>query len=190
MRHLAILFLALLPAVGFFIALFVYRRLTKPYQPPSKPADWGIHPDDRQWESEALAAMSSFDRWLWADGPMYPPPRDPREDDPEYYRRSGRWIRRTVWTVENAPDCSNHKEYMRFLEETTPEERSLIRAERRRRYDQEQEAKGLVRWQNAWVTPERRDELKKTYEENRRRSAAGLQLARRMRSGSDRWLWC
>lgn len=128
--------------------------------------------------------------WLFSEG-AYAPKRDPRADDPDYYYRLGQgWIKKIVWTVDNEPSCQDREMYRRFLEETTNEERLAIRAERRRRFDEDQKAKGFVRWQDAWVTPERREVLKKTYEENMRRSTAGLQLARQMRSGSDVWFWC
>ena len=129
--------------------------------------------------------------WIISPG-FYPPKRDPRADDPDYYFRSREgWIKKTVWTVENEPSCSDREMYTRFLDETTEEERREIRAERRRGYAEEQKAKGLVQWQDRWwVTPERRAELQKEYDENMRISQRGLALARQMREDPlMRGLW-
>ena len=50
--------------------------------------------------------------------------------------------------------------------------------------------KGLVRWQEGWVTPERAKELKEQYLENMRRSNRAMWEARRIAEGTDRWMWC
>lgn len=132
----------------------------------------------------------SIDRWIWAEGPMYPPKRDPRADDPDYYYDYGKgWVKKTLWTVDNEPGCSDWQVYSRFLKETTPEQRLKIATERKRRHDEEMKAKGLVRWHDAWLTPERAAELKEQYLENVRRSNRGRALARQMRGSADRWFW-
>jgi hypothetical protein len=134
----------------------------------------------------------SVDRWIWAEGPLYPPKRDPRADDPDYYYDYGKgWVKKTVWTVDNEPGCSDWEAYSRFLKEMTPEERSAIRTERRRRHDEEMKAKGLVRWRDAWVTPERAKELEKRFREGLKRSREiQVQLERSKASRGRLWYWC
>lgn len=72
-----------------------------------------------------------MDRYFWAEAPPYPRERDPRADDPDYYYERGQgWIKRTEWTVDNEPSCSDWKLYGRFLKETTRELRTAIVRER------------------------------------------------------------
>lgn len=55
MRTLGHVVLSLVPLVGFLVALGLSRKMLTPFDPPPKPSDWGIHPDDRQWEKEAFS---------------------------------------------------------------------------------------------------------------------------------------
>ena len=130
-----------------------------------------------------------MDWYPWAEAPPYPRKRDPRADDPDYYYERGQgWIKRTEWTLENEPSAlTDGNLYLRFLNETTPEQRAEIRRERQRRYDAEMEAQGLVRWRDAWVTPERAQEMEETYREGIRRQNQADEMRRKLPSW---WTWC
>lgn len=130
-----------------------------------------------------------MDWYPWAEAPPYPRERDSRADDPDYYYERGQgWIKRTVWTVDNEPSAlTDGNLYLRLLNETTPEQRAEIRQERQRRYDEEMRSQGLVRWRDAWVTPERAAELEETYRENVRRQQEAGEMRRRLPSW---WPWC
>ena len=102
---------------------------------------------------------------LW--DPWWRPRRkDPREDDPDYYRWGGEWVKRIEWTADNAPSPDDHENYLRFLQETSEAQRYAILEERMRR-------KGLVRWHQSWVTPKRAEELERNW-------PAGIERARRI----------
>lgn len=117
---------------------------------------------------------------------MHPYKRHPRTDDPDHYYRPGEgWIRKTVWTVDNEPSCSD-RAYGRFIEETTSEQRAAITRERLRRYAEEMKSKGFVQWRDAWVTPGRAEELQATYLENMRRGNRAGEERRRLPSW---WIW-
>ena len=121
----------------------------------------------------------------WCDGPgMRRPRRDPREDDPDYYRDwSGQWVKRTTWTLENYPSTRDWDTYCKFLQETTPRERAALQAAYLR-------SQGLVPWRDIWVKPERAKELERQYQKNRKKEREAMERARQMRSSLDRWLWC
>ena len=62
---------------------------------------------------------------LW--DPWWGPRRkDPREDDPDYHRWGGKWVKRIEWTADNAPRASDHENYLRFLQETSEAQRYAI----------------------------------------------------------------
>ena len=92
--------------------------------------------------------------------------KDPREDDHDYYRWGHEWVKRTVWTADNVPSCSDHEAHLRFIMETSEGQRRAILEERMRR-------KGLVHWHHSWVTPERAKELERNWQE-------GVERARRI----------
>ena len=103
------------------------------------------------------------------------------------YERGEGWIKRTEWTVDNEPSCLTHGNlYLRYLYETTPQQRAAIRRERQRRYDEQMRAEGFVRWRDAWVTPQRAEELEETYRENMRRQKQADDSRRRLPSW---WHW-
>lgn len=120
--------------------------------------------------------------WWWLAGSRRPPQRDPREDDPEWYRSafSGQWVKRTAWSGDVFPETSEG--HLRYLEETTKQQRDAIVAERMRR-------KGLIRWHDCWVTPERAEELETKFQEGLQRDRKALWEAQQH---ADRYrvFWC
>jgi hypothetical protein len=59
---------------------------------------------------------------------MYPPQRDPREEDPDYYKDwGGRWVKRTEWTLDNYDTLSDWDTYCRFIQETTQRQRHELK---------------------------------------------------------------
>lgn len=122
-----------------------------------------------------------MDRWVWCDGPMYPvaPRRDPREDDPDYYRDSfGQWVKRIEWTLENRPSADDFPMYCRFVRETT----ELQRRELTEQYLASQGRIPSPHYRDVWIKPE--DLEKHTAEfqawmDERRRTAEEERLRRR-----------
>lgn len=119
----------------------------------------------------------------WAMSPWEPVKRDPREDDPRFYRDGSKWVERTEWTADNAPTGCG-EDLLRYLNETTPAQRHAILKEQMHR-------KGLVQWNSCWVTPERAKELEKNFQEGLKRSREiQAQLERARASRSRLWYWC
>lgn len=127
--------------------------------------------------------------WWWGLGPIYgrPPQRDPREDDPDYYKDwSGRWVKRTKWTLENYPATSDWDTYCKFIQETTPAERTRLK-------HAHLTSMGLVQWPRfpeTWTTPERVKELEARYQEGRRRDRENAAKAREWTRYDHLWRWC
>lgn len=129
----------------------------------------------------------SYDPW-WFGEPPVPrgSRRDPRTDDPNYYReRGGEWVKRAEWSSENAPDpLGDWGSYSRYVVETTPAQRQEHRYERMRR-------QGLVRWKDLWVTPERAKELdQQEIEAMKRRFEQQRQLEEMRLRLPSWWPWC
>lgn len=109
------------------------------------------------------------------------PQRDPREDDPEWYRDlRGEWVKRTAWSADVFPETS--EEHLRYLDETTKQQRDAIVAERMRR-------QGLIRWHDCWVTPERAEELEAKFQEGLQRDRKALWEAQ-TEARRYRVFWC
>ena len=89
-------------------------------------------------------------------------------------------MKRTEWSAEVYP--KNWEEYVRYLQETTPQLRDKILTERKRR-------EGLIRWNTCWVTPERAEELEANFQEGLQRDRKALWEARR-RARRYRVFWC
>jgi hypothetical protein len=127
--------------------------------------------------------------WWWCEGPMYrrPPQRDPREDDPDYYKDwSGRWVKRTEWSVENYETLSDWDTYCRFIQETTPAERARLK-------HAYLTSKGLVQWARfpeTWTTPERVKELEARYQEGLKRDRENQAKIREWSRYDRLWHWC
>lgn len=131
-------------------------------------------------------------RWWWGDGFMTPVRRDPREDDPDYYKNwSGRWTKRTEWTVDNYESHSDWDTYCKYIQETTPAERAKLK-------HAYLTSKGLVQWArfpDTWTTPDRVKELEAQYQEGIKRNNQNMAKARAMRHYDDVagrlwWPWC
>lgn len=113
------------------------------------------------------------------------PQRDPREDDPDYYKDwGGRWVKRTVWTLDNYESLRDWDTYCKFIQETTPRQRWELK-------DAYLRSQGLVPWKRfpeTYATPERVAELEARYQEGMRRSREAQRQAERFRHMP--WLWC
>jgi len=131
----------------------------------------------------------TYERWWWCDGPIYPraPQRDPREDDPAYYKDwSGRWVKRTEWSVENYDTLSDWDTYCKFVQETTPAERARLK-------HAYLTSKGLVQWARfpeTWTTPERVKELEARYQEGMKRDRENQAKIREWSRYDRLWHWC
>lgn len=111
--------------------------------------------------------------------------RDPREDDPDWYREAGAWVKRTEWSAHNAPDpLQDWRSYARYVGETTP-------AQRREHRDERMRWQGLVRWKDLWVTPQRAKELdQQEIEAIKRQSERQRQLEEMRARLPSEWPWC
>ena len=89
-------------------------------------------------------------------------------------------MKRTEWSAEAYP--MNWEEYVRYVQETTPQQRDAILTERKRR-------EGLIRWNTCWVTPEQADELELNFQEGLRRDRRALADAR-LSARSYGLYWC
>lgn len=127
--------------------------------------------------------------WWWCEGLGYRPPprRDPREDDPEYYKDwGGRWVKRTEWTLENYPSTSDWDTYCKFIQETSPAERTRLK----HAYLTSQGLEQWARFPHIWTSPERVKELDAQYQAGRKRERENLARARAFSRYGDWWPWC
>ena len=103
--------------------------------------------------------------WIFSPG-FYPPKRDPREDDPDYYKDwSGRWVKRTEWTLENYESTHDWDTYCKFVQETTWGERENLKREYLT-------SKGLVQWArfpHIWASAESIAASEARYQEGMKR---------------------
>ena len=87
-------------------------------------------------------------------------------------------MERIEWTADNAPSSADCDLYIRFVSETTSEQRASIRTELEWRRAAEMTAQGLVRWRDAWVTPERAAELREAHVAALRRQYESMRAMR------------
>jgi hypothetical protein len=125
-------------------------------------------------------------RWPWgADGltPREAVERDAREDDPDWYRtQRGEWVRRTVWTVDNAPESEEEEATERYMAETTWRERERIHLQRMAR-------QGFV-WHNGRFMEREEAEERERQAEKRRIEYKNQHWKAMITRESRRDFWC